>query len=50
MDFNFIPPKPPDISIPNSPAAYVTVHDDSSSSVSSVIDGSSKPKKKEEAF
>lgn len=33
MDFNFLPPKPPDISFINSPAAYVTVNEDSDSSL-----------------
>lgn len=49
MDFNFIPPKPPDITCPTtpgSPAAYLTVNDDSSSSVNFPDDSLVKTKKK----
>lgn len=49
MDFEFIPPKPPDItntSSLGSPAAYVTINDDSSSSTNYLENDSLKSKKK----
>lgn len=39
MDFNFvIPPKPPDINLPTSPGAFITVNDDDCSSSSSKME------------